>query len=183
MDALLNTPLAVSPWARQVRYIAAHAHEALSQHAEALKQYDAILKIDPNDSEAQAAQARCLLFQNTDLKRAETTIRRIELDLIDQYKKRRFSPTPVKLEPKADYQATLGAILLRAGRVPEGTQALSELLARRLRPDPWVMLAIGDAYLMQHKNDEARQVWKQAVELLPLAGSMGTDLTGACRPA
>ena len=70
-------------------------------------------------------------------------------------------------------------ILLRAGRVPEGTQALSELLARRLRPDPWVMLAVGDAYLMQHKNDEARQVWKQAVELLPLAGSMGTDLTGS----
>jgi tetratricopeptide (TPR) repeat protein len=180
VNQLMETPLAAGPWARQVRYIAAHAHEALSQHADALKQYDAILKVDPNDSEAQAAQARCLLFQNTDLKRAETTIRAaIELDLIDQHKKRRFSPTPVKLEPKAEYQATLGAILLRAGRVPEGTQALSELLARRLRPDPWVMLAVGDAYLMQHKNDEARQVWKQAVELLPLAGSMGTDLTGS----
>ncbi len=180
VNQLMDTPLATSPWARQVRYIAAHAHEALGQYAESLKQYDAILKVDPNDNEAQAAQARCLLFQNADLKRAETTIRAaIELDLIDQHKKRRFSPTPVKLEPKAEYQATLGAILLRAGRVPEGTQALDELLTRRLRPDPWVMLAVGDAYLMQHKNDEARHIWKQAVELLPLAGSMGTDLTGS----
>lgn len=179
-DALLATSVAVSPWARQVRYVAAHAHESLGQHTEALKQYNAIIKVDPNDNEALAAQARCLLFQNADLKRAETTIRSaIELDLIDQHKKRRFSPTPAKLEPKADYQATLGAILLRAGKMPEGTVELSELLTRHLRPEPWVMLAMGDAYLMQHKNEEARQIWKQALELLPLSGTMGTDLTGS----
>lgn len=179
-NAVLQTSVARGPWARQVRYILAHANEAVAHFDQALEQYDAILKNDPNDSEAMAAQARCLLFQNVDLKRAETIIRAaIELDLIEQNKKQRYSAVPVKLQAKPDYQATLGTILLRNGKASEGTTVLTDLVTQKQKPDPWVMLAIGDAYLMQHKNDEARQAWQRAVELMGVSGMMGTDLTGS----
>jgi len=175
---LLKTPLAQGPWGRQVRYILAHALEATSQYDPAIAQYNAILQQDPNDGEALAAQSRCLLFQNTDLARAETTIRAaIELDLIDQKQRQRFSPVLIPKETNPVYQATLGTILLRVGKGPEGIEHLQELAGRKLKPDPWVLLCIGDACLMQRQNEQARERWQQALELLPHSASMGTDLT------
>ncbi|MFO0815226.1 MAG: tetratricopeptide repeat protein [Gemmatales bacterium] len=177
---LLNTSMVQSPWARQVRYVLAHAYEATAQFTAALEQYEAILKNDPNDSEAMAAHARCLLFQNADLAQAEKVIRAaIELDLIEQHKKRRFSPIALKLEPKADYQATLATILLRTGKTDAGIQIMKELADRKLKAEPWVLLAMGDAHLVQHQNEAARTTWRQALELLPQAGIMGTDLTNS----
>lgn len=175
---LLKTSLAQGPWGRQVRYILAHALEATSQYDSAIAQYNAILQQDPNDGEAMAAQSRCLLFQNTDLARAETVIRAaIELDLIDQKQRQRFSPVPIAKETNPVYQATLGTILLRVGKAPEGIEQLQELAGRKLKPDPWVLLCIGDACLMQRQNEQARERWQQALELLPHSASMGTDLT------
>ncbi len=175
---LLKTSLAQGPWGRQVRYILAHALEATSQYDPANAQYNAILQQDPNDGEAMAAQSRCLLFQNTDLARAESVIRAaIELDLIDKKQRQRLSPVPIPKETNPVYQATLGTILLRVGKAPEGIEQLQELAARKLKPDPWVLLCIGDACLMQRQNEQARERWQQALELLPHSASMGTDLT------
>jgi tetratricopeptide (TPR) repeat protein len=177
---LLQTAITHGPWGRQVRYIMAHAYEATADHTAALEQYDAILKNDPNDNEAMAAKARCLLFQNKDLGQAEQVIRAaIELDAIEQHKKRRFSPVAVPLETRADYLATLATILLRTGKTDTGVQLMKELDSRRLPPDPWIMLAQGDVQLVQHRNDAARTSWQHALELLPHAGMMGTDLTNS----
>jgi tetratricopeptide (TPR) repeat protein len=177
-NELLQTSLAQGPWARQVRYLLAHAYEATSQYDQAIAQYDVITRQDPNDAEAMAAQSRCLLFQGTDLARAESVIRNaIELDLIEQKQRQRFSPVLSVKETNAVYQATLGSILLRAGKVNEGIKQLQELTTRKLKPDPWVLLCIGDVYLMQRQNEQARERWQQALELLPHAAMMGTDLT------
>lgn len=177
---LLQTPIVQGPWGRQVRFVLAHAYEAVGQHAQALEQYEVILKKDTNDHEAMAAQARCLLFQNADLAKAEATIRAaVELDLIEQHKRQRRSAVPGKLIPKGEYQATLGTILLRMGKSAEGARVLIDLAASPDKMDPWVMLAVGDAYLVQHKNEEARLAWQRAMELLPVSGWMGTDLTGS----
>jgi len=175
---LLQTSLAQGPWGRQVRYILAHAYEATSQYDLAIAQYDAITMQDPNDGEAMAAQSRCLLFQGKDLARAESVIRSaIELDLIEQKQRQRFSPVQLPKEANPVYQATLGSILLRVGKGSEGIEQLQELSARKLKPDPWVLLCIGDVYLMQRQNEQARERWQQALELLPHSAQMGTDLT------
>ncbi len=175
---LLQTSLAQGPWGRQVRYILAHAYEATSQYDQAIAQYDAITRQDPNDGEAMAAQSRCLLFQGKDLARAETVIRSaIELDLIEQKQRQRFSPVQLPKEANPIYQATLGSILLRVGKINEGIEQIQELTNRKLKPDPWVLLCVGDVYLMQRQNEQARERWQQALELLPHAAQMGTDLT------
>lgn len=174
---LLGTMLANGPWGRQVRYVLAHALEAHRDYDKAIEQYDIIVKNDFNDSEAQAAQARCLLFQNKDLERAEAVIRSaIEIDIIDQQKRIRMGQQLARLSPHPEYQATLGAILLRHGKTQEGFDVLVEIARHLRKPNPWIALAVGDGYLAMKYHDLAQQCWKQALTMLPGSATMGTDL-------
>lgn len=173
----LKTRLAQGPWARQVRYVLAHALEAVGKFDDAVKQWDIILTNDPNDGEALAALSRCLLFQSRDLPRAESSIRMaMELDLIDQRQRLRLGIQQNKMESQPTHLATLGTILIRQGKAQEGVAVLMDLAKRQFKQDPWISLALGDGYLVSRQNDLARQYWNQALSCLAVTPTMGTDL-------
>ncbi|MBL8824355.1 MAG: hypothetical protein JNJ77_17340 [Planctomycetia bacterium] len=176
-EEALKTSLAQGPWARQVRYIQAHAFEATGEFEKSLHQFTLILQRDPNDGEALAAKARCLLFQNKDLKQAMLDIdTAIELDLIAQNKRNRHSPSAGNLKVNPGYQATKASILMRQGKASEASALLMPLVSQPVSSDAWVLLALGDGFLAQNKREEARQAWQQAMDALPLHLMMGTDL-------
>lgn len=176
-EEVLKTSLEQGPWARQVRYIQAHALEAIGEFQQSLQTLTLILQRDPNDSEALAARARCLLFQNKDLKQAMLDIdAAIELDLIAQHKKNRYSPSPARLKVNPGFQATKASILMRQGKSSDAFALLSSMQAEPATSDAWVLLTLGDGFLVQNKWNEARQVWQQALDALPQQMMMGTDL-------
>ncbi|HMO34551.1 MAG TPA: tetratricopeptide repeat protein [Gemmatales bacterium] len=179
-EALLATTLAKGPWARQIHYVAAHAQESLRRFDKALNHYQAILSNDPNDHEAQAAMARCLLFENSDLQRAEDTIRQaIELDIIEKFKLYRGKQNSFRITPNVKYQATLGSILLRSGKIQEAIYVLNEIKQQQFPQEPWLMLALGDGCLVQNSKAEASKLYQSALDILPISGHMGLDLSSS----
>jgi tetratricopeptide (TPR) repeat protein len=176
-ETLLTTNLTQGPWARQVRYVLAHAYEAMSRYDDALVQLKHILREDANDAEAAVATGRCLLLQNRRLDEAERSVREaIEMDLVARLKQNRTNPIPTPAKPNPAYQATLGAILLRMGRTDEGVALLGQLHDCDMMLDPWTMMWLGDAYHLQHQTHEAEQCWKQASTWAGQWSQLGIDL-------
>ena len=118
---------------------------------EAVRAFDALLKLRPNDATVQNALGYTLADRRQQLPRAEQLIR-----------------SAVAARPdNAAFLDSLGWVLFKLGKPSEALEPMERALQRIEAPDPTLYDHLGDIHAALGDTDKAREAWRKSLEIEP----------------
>ncbi len=162
---------------RQLRRLLAGIYSAQHESAKSEEQLEKLLATDKDDAGACNDLGYQWADQGKNLEKAEELIRKaIDLERIAWKAKHPGATDAAAADgDNAAYIDSLGWVLFKRGHAPEALKELERAAKLKGGDDPVIWEHLGDVYMSQGQQDQAKTAWQKALELYDKSKRVGLD--------